>query len=72
MHDIHSECLVVVFYPIIKRELHEFVRYWNTHRIRYNSKADCPGIPDNLFDMPSYVGEFVVLLIYTLICKSGN
>ena len=51
----------MVFYPIIERELRYFVHHWNTHCIRYNSKSDCPGgIPDDLFDMPSYVGELVI------------
>lgn len=55
-NNTHVKCLAVVFYPIIERELRYFVHHWNTHRIRYNSKADCPGgIPDDLFDMPSYV-----------------
>ena len=54
----YRDFLVVVFFPILEKELHEFVRYWNTHRIRYNSKADCPGgIPEDLFNMPLYVGK---------------
>ena len=48
----------VVFQPIIERELSDFVTHWNSHRMRHNSRAECPGgIPDDLFDMPSTVGE---------------
>lgn len=45
------------FAGVLQSELDEFMRDWNTHKIRHNSLADCPsGIPDDLYDMPAHVG----------------
>lgn len=61
-----------MFQPIVERELREFVGYWNSHRIRYNSKAECPGgIPEDLFDMPSYVGKQVNCLLQLVHVEFG-
>ena len=51
------QCLAFSFAKVLQQELDEFVSEWNSHRIRYNRRADCPaGIPDDLFDMPECVG----------------
>ena len=62
---LFRKCLAVVFIPIIERELREFVRYWNSHRIRNSRRGNCiGGIPDDLFQMPLHYGNGI-LLLYT-------
>ena len=42
---------------IVQTELDDFVKYWNSHKLRKNNRADCPqGIPNDLHDMPEVVG----------------
>jgi hypothetical protein len=54
---MHRYCLAFVIVPILQKELDDFVKWWNSHRIRYNRKSDSPkGIPDDLFDIPEAVG----------------
>ena len=44
------ECLAYVLVPLLKRELSEFMKLWNTHYIRRNNKVKLPhGIPDDLY-----------------------
>lgn len=58
MHAIIRKCLAVVLENLLKRELHEFMLYWNTHSIRYNSYTECPsGIPNDLYEMPEEFGQ---------------
>ena len=46
-----------MFFPILERELNEFVHYWNTHRIRSSRHGNCiGGVPDDLYDMPEHYG----------------
>ena len=53
-------CLAFVIVPILQKELDDFVKWWNSHRIRYNRKSDSPkGIPDDLFDIPEAVGMLI-------------
>jgi len=52
------ECWVYTCIKLLKKELQEFVQYWNSHLIRRNRIADCPaGVPDDMFEMPSTFGE---------------
>ena len=54
---IIRKCLAVVLENLLKRELQEFVLYWNTHCIRYNRHIECPsGIPDDMYEMPEEFG----------------
>lgn len=51
------KCLAIVFLPVLERELREFMIHWNTHRMRHNRLANCPGgVPEDLFDMPMHYG----------------
>jgi len=53
----NRQCLAAVFLPLLERELRDFVKHWNSHRMRDNRRAGCPnGIPDDLFDMPEQFG----------------
>ena len=58
---IGSYCLIYVFLPILKKELNNFMDFWNTHQIRFNRLARCPsGRPDDLYDMPQLFGNMFV------------
>ncbi len=49
--------MTIACMEVVRREVEEFVTYWNTHHIRYNRAAYCPsGRPDDIFDMPSLYG----------------
>ena len=49
--------------PAIRKDLQEFVEYWNSHTIRPTSGASCPsGRPDDLYDMPSVYGKYCINL----------
>ena len=49
------QCLAIVFFGLLERELQEFVQYWNSHTLRKNQVAGCPqAIPNDLYDMPQY------------------
>lgn len=46
------------FGPLIQRELTEFMREWNHHRIRHSSMAELPsGVPQILYDFPILHGN---------------
>ena len=52
----YRRCLLLCISRIVQTELDDFVEYWNTHKLRKNSHADCPqGIPNDLYDMPELV-----------------
>src|ERR1041384_8715394 len=39
--------------PLLKNEMIEFQKEWNTHRIRFNAKSRCPaGCPDDNYFLP--------------------
>lgn len=62
------KCLALSILPVVRRDLEEFVVYWNTHHIRPSSTAFCPsGRPDDLFAMPHIYGKLcnVTLYMYT-------
>ena len=42
---------MIVFSPVIKRELNEFVTFWNEHRIRPSSGDCVGGILNDLYQM---------------------
>ena len=53
----YRQCLAIVFFGLLQRELQEFVLYWNSHTLRKNQVACCPqAIPNDLYDMPQYYG----------------
>ena len=59
-----------MFLPVLERELRDFMMHWNTHAVRHNRLADCPGgVPEDLFDMPVHYGNNstidVVTMMYT-------
>ena len=48
-----TDCLRFCFMPILRGDLQDVVRLWNTHRIRPSSGSVCPaGIPDLLYFNP--------------------
>ena len=52
--------MAVSIIPVVRRDLQEFVEYWNTHHIRSSSRAFCPsGRPDDMFDMPQIYGNYL-------------
>lgn len=52
--------MAVAFLPILKKDLHSFMMFWNSHHIRPSRMATCPnGCPDDLFDMPQLYGEIL-------------
>ena len=53
--------------PVIRRDLEEFVCFWNSHPIRKTSGASCPsGRPDDLYDMPQVFGRLYYDSLYTV------
>ena len=57
MNFINRKCLHTVFYALIERELAEFMAHWNSHVMRASRNGEClGGIPNDLYDMPSYYG----------------
>ena len=49
---LYRKSLAVVFTPLLEKELRQFMTHSNTHRIRENRLADCPGgIPEDLYDI---------------------
>ena len=51
----HKEVLLFCFMPVIQAELNEWLRCWNTRRVRQSASAP-GGIPELLFNIPSIVG----------------
>eukprot|EP00731_Ephydatia_muelleri_P006772 Em0003g1020a len=46
-----------VFLPLLRKELDEFKKRWNRHKIRNNRLASCPnGAPDDLYYLSAYQG----------------
>ena len=35
----NRQCLAAVFLPLLERELRDFVKHWNSHRMRHNRRA---------------------------------
>ena len=51
----HWHLLAFTIGIILENELQEFVKFWNSHRIRNKlSNAPC-GIPNDLYDMPETI-----------------
>ena len=52
----HVQAIRFCFMDILQNELDDLLALWNSHRIRSNSRAECPGgRPDVLFYLPSRV-----------------
>lgn len=52
-HMRETDCLRFCFMPVLRKDLDDVVRLWNTHRIRPSNGSVCPaGIPDILFFSP--------------------
>ena len=57
-----------VFLPILQKELHEFKRRWNRHRIRKNRFSSCPsGAPEDLYNLSAYQGKHVTIYVFIYI-----
>src|SRR5690349_16062803 len=51
------DILWYVFAPLIQSALNDWVKLWNSHRMRKSRYAACPGgVPQNLFDYPYLSG----------------
>lgn len=50
---IHTECIWFVFSRLLQNELDEVSYEWNTHYIRRSRHDTVPGIPDELFHLPT-------------------
>ena len=56
-NDVHVECLLFCYMPIIKKELQNVARLWNLHRIRPSSNINSPhGRPHLLYHFPETTG----------------
>lgn len=52
--------MAITIMPVVRREVEEFVQYWNTHHIRPSFGAAGPsGRPDDLYDMPQLYGKYL-------------
>jgi hypothetical protein len=68
--------------PLLKQELVELREEWNSHRIRYNNKSNCPhGVPEDNFFLPelnntqNYGFEIDPTdydFVYQTYCSEGN
>ena len=59
-NDLHKQLIAMTVLPALRRDIEEFVSYWNSHNIRQTSGARCPpGQPDDLYEMPAAYGEQV-------------
>lgn len=52
---LHQEVLLFCFMPVLQAELNEWLRCWNSRRVRQSASAP-GGIPELLFNIPSIVG----------------
>ena len=47
------QLMAYVYIPIVQRECDQYVKYWNTHRIRLQDNLKIPtGVPDHMFEFP--------------------
>ena len=53
---VHAECAWFVFSDLLKCELNEVKRHWNSHYIRKSTCSATGGIPDDLFYLPERYG----------------
>lgn len=50
VHFLCRICLAYVLVPLLKQELEDFVKLWNSHYIRKNNRVGLPnGVPDDLY-----------------------
>ena len=50
---IHVNCITYCFMPILRKELNETLKFWNTHWIRQSSNNESPcGRPDVIYSVP--------------------
>ncbi|XP_020901510.1 uncharacterized protein LOC110240064 [Exaiptasia diaphana] len=50
---MHVQCMIYCFIPILREELYNVMKLWNTHRIRPSSNRESPpGRPDVLYSVP--------------------
>ena len=52
---MHKEVLLFCFMPVLQAELNEWLRLWNTRRVRKSANAP-GGIPEVLFNVPTVAG----------------
>ena len=54
---LYSYVLRFAIVPPLTKDINDFVKQWNLHRIRSTAFVSCPGsIPDDMFEMPEYYG----------------
>ena len=54
---VHRGVADFCFMRIIKKELSDYVEYWNRHYVRRTRTSGCPGgIPQELYDLPGLLG----------------
>ena len=55
---VHKQLIIMIVLPALRRDIEEFVQYWNSHYIRPTSGARCPpGRPDDLYEIPAMYGK---------------
>ena len=72
----YSYALAFAIVPPLTRDINEFVKQWNPHRIRPTTYASCPGgIPDDMFQMPEHHGMpatrtnlYLIIVLLHLCC----
>lgn len=53
----HMDCLYFCFIDLLKTDLEIIMETWNAHRVRKTKESEIPaGIPNFLFDTPTYYG----------------
>ncbi len=46
--------------PLLRMDLDDYVKRWNSHSIRPSSYAICPGgVPEDLYTMPQHYGKYI-------------
>ncbi len=56
---LHRWCVGYTFCNLLKRDIAEFKDWWNKHRIRPNTLANCPhGVPEDLYALPRLTGKY--------------
>lgn len=52
-------CLLYVAVPVLKKELQEYVAYWNSHVIRANNRSGSPSCVSNeMYQFPTLYSKY--------------
>lgn len=55
--DMHKECIRFCYMNLLRTELNNTVKLWNTHYIRKSSNSEVSGKPDVIYHMPQIYGS---------------